>query len=208
MRRGLACLMPLLLLLAAPIQAQTGPRYAPVDPAKLPPDLALVYQNSVKMLGGPYGPRMPMFQSPDVAREWAKLLDAVSASTLSKRYFELSILAVARVRNSPFEWWAHAANAVKLGVPAAEVEALRLGRPPRFSDPADAKIYRYASALVSNGPVPAPVFKEAAAVLGDANQLNITILIGYYDTVAMVLKSYDMDIPPKSSTTPALVVAR
>jgi len=196
--------------LAQPAFADDGARptdrFAPPDPNALSPELRKVYDTSVRLLGGPYGPRMPMLQSPEVANEWSKLLDALGGTSLSKRYWEIGILAVARIRNSPFEWWAHAQNAVKLGVPADEIEALRLGKPASFKDPADAKIYRYASALIANAPVSDRVFNEAKGVLGDKDLLNLTILIGYYDTVAMVLKTYRMDVPPKSSTVPVLVV--
>jgi len=76
-----------------------------------------------------FGPFVPLLQSPALMERIGSLGETLRFdSALDARVRELVTCAVARHVSNQFEWGVHAPVAVKAGVSAQAIEALRLGR--------------------------------------------------------------------------------
>jgi 4-carboxymuconolactone decarboxylase len=138
--------------------------------------------------------------SPDLAARAQKLGELVRYDTkLPPRHSELAILVVARHWSARYEWALHTTEALRAGVPADVIEAIRERRPPTFDDPTSQAIFDLTSALVSTGRVPDALYKSAAAELGVRPLVELVALIGYYTMVALTLNAFEIPAPAGSS---------
>src|SRR6478735_9312684 len=81
---------------------------------------------------GVYGPFLPLLRSPVLLDRVARVGEYLRFdSVLDVRIRELATCAAARHVSNQFEWTMHAPLAVKAGVSAAAIEALRVGARPR-----------------------------------------------------------------------------
>jgi 4-carboxymuconolactone decarboxylase len=108
---------------------------------------------------------------------------------LSPRIREIVILTVARVRDSAFEWKAHARIGRSIGLADAELERLSSGD-GGFDDPSEALAEQVARALVAERRLDDGLYQEATRVLGERSVFDITALVGYYDLLAMQLEVF------------------
>ena len=82
-------------------------------------------------------------------------------TTLPERIKEIAICTVGAHYKAKFEFAAHGPMAIAAGVPAAAVEAIRLGADPNFADPADRASYRVARELLLEHRLSDATFKDA-----------------------------------------------
>src|SRR5260370_10034707 len=117
-----------------------GGRLPLLDPKELAPAQAKLYQVMVNTLiawGNQYGfvvktgdgkfigPFNPSLYSPGITDGFSKFMDAEPKNTkLEKRTRQIVILTVGAVWNSPYEVYAHSAEARKVGVPEGAIQAL------------------------------------------------------------------------------------
>ncbi|WP_420227689.1 carboxymuconolactone decarboxylase family protein [Pigmentiphaga litoralis] len=113
---------------------ETMPRVPDLDPAVMTDHQRKVYD---MIASGPRGrvrgPLAVWLNRPGLA-EHAQALGQYCRydSSLPPRLSELAILVLARHWNSEFEWWAHKAIALKAGLPADVIDAIRDRQPPRL----------------------------------------------------------------------------
>ena len=95
--------------------------------------------------------------------------------------------AVARHVSNQFEWVMHAPLAVKAGVSAEAVEALRQGaRPqPLAADEQDA--FDFTQELLATHGVSDPTYAAALARFGEQGVVELTTLVGYFAMVCWVM---------------------
>jgi AhpD family alkylhydroperoxidase len=115
--------------------------------------------------------------------------------SLPRRVHEIVILLVARAEDNDFERWAHTRAARAAGLTDEEIDALLLGSPVSFDDPAEASASRLAAALLAGGPLDDEVFDDGVAVLGRAAVFEIVTLVGYYRMMALHLRAFDIRPP-------------
>jgi 4-carboxymuconolactone decarboxylase len=138
--------------------------------------------------------------SPDLAARAQKLGELVRYDTkLPPRQSELAILVVARHWTARYEWAVHVTEALRAGVPAAVIDAIRDRQPPAFADAASQAIFDFTSALVSTGRVSDEVYKAAAAELGVRPLVELVALVGYYTMVALTLNAFEIPAPAGAS---------
>jgi 4-carboxymuconolactone decarboxylase len=155
-----------------------------------------LYQNTVKALGGPVGPRMVLLNHEKLAETWAAYSDVIKNAGYSKRLRELAILTIARHWRADFEWYAHEAQAREAGLPVEVIEAIRAGRQPDFADPADAAVYAYTAALQERHSVDDALYEQVRDILGTVGIIELTALIGQYTSVAITLIAHRVMLPP------------
>src|ERR1700683_3607039 len=79
------------------------------------------------------GPFQLLIRAPEVCKHLSRLGEYLRwGSSLSPAQSELAICLTARHIRANYEWHAHAPLAVEGGVPAAALDAIRTGKPPRF----------------------------------------------------------------------------
>ena len=118
-------------------------RLAPLDLARLTPEQRAVADAIVSgPRGGLRGPFEPWLRSPVLADRAQKLGEYCRfSSSLPKDLSELAILLTGKRYRAQFEFWAHVRLARQAGLPEDIIEAVRLGRTPRFRRESERVVY-------------------------------------------------------------------
>jgi 4-carboxymuconolactone decarboxylase len=137
---------------------------------------------------GVFGPFIPLLQSPVLMERIGNLGEYLRFdSQLDARVRELVTCLVAREVGNQFEWLLHAQAAVKAGVSAEAIEALRLGR--RATPLADDEqlALDFALELLRHHGVSEPTYAAAEARFGKQNVVDLSALVGYFVMVCWVM---------------------
>ncbi|MGJ7507010.1 carboxymuconolactone decarboxylase family protein [Variovorax sp. GT1P44] len=135
-----------------------------------------------------FGPFIPLLQSPVLMERIGVLGEYLRFdSKLDARVRELVTCAVARHVGNQFEWVLHAAAAVKAGVSAEAIEALRLGR--RAAPLADDEqlALDFATELLLHHGVSEPTYAAAVERFGAGPVVDLSALVGYFAMVCWVM---------------------
>lgn len=108
---------------------------------------------------------------------------------------ELAILAVARKWGSEFEWHVHKPIALKAGVPAEAVEAIRTGRVPALEDPAQSVVYEFCAALLLDHRVDDALYARAVTTLCEEGVVDLVGILGYYSLISMTINTFNVPLP-------------
>src|SRR5581483_1239340 len=108
---------------------------------------------------------------------------------------EVAILTVAREMDSRFEWAAHEPEALKVGVPADVVDAIKHRKPTAGLSETDAAIIEFARQAVGKHKVSSEAFARMKALFGPHKLVELTLLMGNYASTAILLAAFDMQVP-------------
>jgi 4-carboxymuconolactone decarboxylase len=129
-------------------------------------------------LGGPWN---VMLRSPVMAAGMVDLYNYFRwKSALPNRIVELGILITAREWDAPYEWYVHYPLALKEGVSAETLAAIRAGKRPATAKTDEAASYDFAIELLRTHAVASPQFQAAKAALGEKGVVDLTALVGTY----------------------------
>ena len=135
-----------------------------------------------------FGPFIPLLQSPVLMDRIGSLGEYLRFdSTLDTRVRELVTCAVARHVGNQFEWVLHAAAAVKAGVSAEAIEALRLGRRAAPLAEDEQLGLDFAVELLQHHGVSEPTYAAAVAFFGTSTVVELSALVGYFTMVCWVM---------------------
>ncbi|RRH85607.1 carboxymuconolactone decarboxylase family protein [Variovorax beijingensis] len=142
------------------------------------------------------GPLRAALHNPELADKWQALGALLRYGTsLPPRLSEIAILVTGRACNSPFEWYAHRAEAEKAGIEQPVIEAILAGSEPPGLSADDAAVYRYAVELNRHNSVSDATYNMALVRLGARTVVELTALVGYYTMVAMTLNCHEIPLP-------------
>jgi 4-carboxymuconolactone decarboxylase len=145
-------------------------------------------------LGGPFN---PWLYSPVAGLLAADLGEHLRfRSSLSPRQREIAILVVGAHWKADYEFWAHAQEAGRAGVPEHIIEAIRQGRAPGLADDGEATVHAIAEELLATGNVSDERYAAGVAHLGEPGLVDLVLLVGYYCTVSMTLNAFRVALPP------------
>jgi 4-carboxymuconolactone decarboxylase len=140
------------------------------------------------------GPFNAMLLHPPLGSALQALGSAVRyRGALDDRAREIAILVVARHWRSEFERYSHEAIGRSIGLSDAELAALRDDQP--FGAEHDRLVAATAAALAARGDLTDEEFTAARDGLGTAVLFELTTLVGYYATLAMQLRVFQVDPP-------------
>lgn len=162
----------------------------------LGPDERAIVQGAINKLGGPFGPRMPLLHSPEVAIAWSQLGRALKRSELKDAWREIAILVVGQHWQADFEWHAHASRAATAGVTPDQIGAIKSGHIPVFDDKATSQLHAYCRELVHTKQVSDSTYGATRHLLGDKVLVELTVLLGHFTNVAMTLNAHHVQLPP------------
>lgn len=114
---------------------------------------------------------------------------------LDRRVAEVAILATARELDQEFEWCAHEAEALKVGVAADIVDVIRFRRPVDGLGEQYAAMIRLVREAVGAHKVRPETFADALRLFGKIPLLNYVSLIGNYMATAVLLTVFDQQLP-------------
>ena len=107
---------------------------------------------------------------------------------------EVAILTTAREMDSQFEWAAHEPEALKEGVPAAVVDAIKHRKSTAGLNEADATVIELGRQIWRTHKVTSELFARAKTLFGPNMLIDIVLLMGNYATTAALLATVDMQL--------------
>ena len=142
------------------------------------------------------GPFVPLIHN-------AKAADAVQRmgsflrfdGTLPAALREMVILVVARHWSAQYEWFAHHKIALDAGLEPAIADAIAKRQRPDFKDPLLEVTYDYVTELHRDHQVSDATFIAAEGALGASQMVELVVLCGHYNLIAMVLNGFKVDVP-------------
>lgn len=105
---------------------------------------------------------------------------------------ELLILIVAQHYQCEGERLIHEPIALKAGLQATVVQALREGKRPELSDARQALLWRLADTLIRDKRWPDELYAEGVAMFGETGMVELVGIVGYYALTAYTLNAFDM----------------
>ena len=143
------------------------------------------------------GPFEPMLLAPQLGDALQALGAAVRyRTTLSDRIREMAILAVATWWDSDFERYAHEAVGRAAGLTDEEVSYLREAGGGRPTDPMETTALDVVWTLLRERDLSDEAFAKATENLTEAQLFELTTLVGYYATLALVMRVFRADGRP------------
>ena len=137
---------------------------------------------------GVYGPFVPLLRSPVLLERMARVGEYLRFDgVLDSRLRELATCVAARHVSNQFEWSMHAPLAIKAGVAADAIEALRQGARPRTLAPDEQDTVDFAHELVATHGVSDLTYGSALARWGERGIVELTALVGYFVMVSWLM---------------------
>lgn len=119
-------------------------------------------------------------------------------SDLEPRLIELAIVTIAARWRSEFEWWAHSRRALENGISSDVLEAIRIGGPVSFQTEEESLVHSIANTLTREGFLDGATYAAGIDLLGVPGMVGLTVLCGYYSTVAFTLNVFRVPLPPEA----------
>ena len=188
-------------------------RLSPVDCSKLSPEQQQLYDSIVSgpraktrpladEHGNLTGPFNAFLHNPALGKHWSAIGEALRFRTrLDRRLFELAIITVASHWRSGHEWAAHAHLARAQGVSDGVIAALRNGKRPVFDRADERIVYEFVHQLVSERRIGESAYREAVALIGEDQIVELANACGYYIALAAMLNAFDVH-PPQGLEDP------
>jgi 4-carboxymuconolactone decarboxylase len=142
------------------------------------------------------GPFAVLLHVPEIAEPVADMVDLMLSDTrVPHTLKELAILTIARQYTAQYEWGVHVRRALRLGLDEAVIDAIRHNRRPDFRDADEELVYDMTNELVADRRLGDDHYARAVAALGEAALVELVALIGFYMMVAILLVSYQVELP-------------
>jgi alkylhydroperoxidase family enzyme len=136
-------------------------------------------------------------------RRWLRFAGALMpGGTLPRAESELMILRVAHNCGSEYEWRHHQRLGRAAGLTAEEVERVRRGPDAEGWSPRQRLLLRAADELHSDRTLSDELWAELRPQLSDAELIELCMLIGHYEMLAMTLNSLQVEPDPLPSGPP------
>ena len=131
-----------------------------------------------------------------VGELFGDFMDAEATSTsLNNRVRQVVILTVGAVWKSPYELYAHSAEARQAGLPDEVIEALVAGQIPAQLPDDEKLAARFAQQLTAQRRVDAALYAEAERVYGQRALVDLALLVGFFHTTCAVLNAFEIPAP-------------
>ncbi len=138
-----------------------------------------------------------LLQHPALAKAFLTFNNHVAiASSLSKRIRELLILRISWLRRSEYEFVQHVVVGRNAGLHDAEIERLQLGPNAPGWDPVDAELLRAVDELYSDGRIQEQTWSRLSEHFSTAQLMDLVFVVGCYDVLAMVFKTFGVQLEP------------
>lgn len=186
----------------------TGARVDAPTPETLGDDQRQLYE---RIVGGPRGdgpfalieedgsltgPFSLMLLAPAVGGALSSLGEAIRyRSTLDDRIREIAILTVAAHRRDAFEWHAHERVGRRMGMSDGELDALRTADSQVWADPVERTAHRAALDILAGRTLDDDAYAAARGAFGTEGLVEFVTLVGYYDTLSLLMGVFRIGAP-------------
>jgi 4-carboxymuconolactone decarboxylase len=199
----------LLLAFAGIILAQD--RMPPIAPEKMTEAQkdAARQLASTPRTAGLNGPFVPLLRSPEFMNRLQRVGEYLRfQSPLEARIREMAILMAARHWSQQYEWNAHYPLALSSGLKKDAADAIAAGRRPDGMAQDEEAVWGFVTELLQNGGVSDPTYARVVQKFGEQGVVDITGLVGYYSTLAMVMNVARTPAQPAADTPKLMLFAK
>ena len=147
-------------------------------------------------LMGLKGPTAMTLHSPAVNRHQTSLNNYLRFdASFGGAIRELVILVAAREMDSHFEWAAHESEALKEGVPAEVIDAVKFHKNSDGLPEDYALLIEYGRSVMQGHAVSPDLFARLNAAYGSKGVTDLAFLLGNYVSLAIFLATIDSQVP-------------
>jgi 4-carboxymuconolactone decarboxylase len=150
-------------------------------------------------ISGPLGVMMVSPELGDLSQKaiaYARFAGREGFSTVPPKLNELAILVVAKHWSAEYVWNAHHNAAVRFGLPADVVEAIRLGKRPPVMEKDVEVVYDFAHEFISKRQLSDATVNAAKQVLGgDRGVVDLVGTMGLYQISSMMVALDQTPLP-------------
>jgi 4-carboxymuconolactone decarboxylase len=100
---------------------------------------------------------------------------------------EFATLVVARTWTQQFEWFVHVPLALKEGISADTIAALRVGCRPARMLPEEALVYDFTIELTHHHGVSDDTYRRCVEAFGERGLMDLVGIVGYFAWMSMIL---------------------
>ena len=138
--------------------------------------------------GGAEGPFVPLLRSPEFMSVLQKTGEYVRFhNSIGPKLTEFVILLTARQWTQQYEYDVHQVNGLKAGVKQETISAITEGRRPTGMAADEEIVYDFCAELRQNQSVSDATYARAVSKFGEQGVIDMTGLVGYYTTLAMIM---------------------
>jgi 4-carboxymuconolactone decarboxylase len=142
------------------------------------------------VIGGPFAIWLRL---PEVVKRISALSDRLRKnSTFEKRLVEIIVLVNTGYWKAEYAWSTHAEQALKEGVPADVIEAIRAGTPPPFTRDDERVIYDVLTELIDKKNLSDATYARGIALFGLDRMIEMITTAGLYAMISMTLVAFDV----------------
>jgi AhpD family alkylhydroperoxidase len=183
------------------LRASEGPRIAPGSRR----EIGLVNTAIVRVLGAAVGGEPPrvfttLARHRGLFRRWLWFAGGLMpGGTLPRAEAELVILRVAHNTGCDYEWVQHERLAQRAGLSADEVARVRNGAAAPGWSPRQTLLLRAADELHAERRIGDELWSELAREYDERELIELCLLVGHYEMLAMTLRSLEVQPDPVPS---------
>jgi 4-carboxymuconolactone decarboxylase len=167
----------------------------------LAPENQAIWDRVMSGRGGGAGPYGTLMHVPEMAECFSALEGYFrDRGTLAKPDKEMIILAVARELGARFPWSRHEIRARQVGVRSEALETLRANGPVDALTSHERIVIEMARSLVRERRLADELFARAQAELGVGPLVEAVGLVGHYNFISMVARTFDLEVAPGTVT--------
>ena len=186
----------ILLLVVGAAAAQNRMPPVPKDKMTEAQKKALEEVIASRGAGGAEGPFVPMLRSPELMNRLQTLGEYVRFhNSIGTKLTEFVILLTARQWTQQYEYDAHQPLALKAGLNQEIISAITEGRRPTGMAADEEIVYDFCSELRQNQGVSDATYARAVGKFGEQGVIDMTGLVGYYTTLAMIMNVARSPLP-------------
>jgi 4-carboxymuconolactone decarboxylase len=146
--------------------------------------------------GGAEGPFVPLLRSPELMSRLQKAGEYLRFhNTIGPKLTEFVILLTARQWTQQYEYDVHQVNGAKAGLKQETISAITDGRRPTGMAADEEIVYDFCSELRQNQSVSDATYARAVSKFGEQGVVDMTGLVGYYTTLAMIMNVARSPLP-------------
>src|SRR3984893_7120166 len=146
--------------------------------------------------GGAEGPFVALLRSPEVMSRLQNAgEDLRFHNTIGPKLTEFVILLTAREWTQQYEYDVHQVNGAKAGIKQETISAITDGRRPAGMESDEEIVYDFCSELRQNHRLSDATYARAVSKFGEQGVVDLTGLVGYYTTLAMIMNVARSPLP-------------
>jgi AhpD family alkylhydroperoxidase len=127
----------------------------------------------------------------------------LSHPTLEPRLRELMVLRVARRTRSPYEWVQHVRLARRVGITAAEIDAIATDPDAHQWSSVETDLLAATDQLLDRYRIDDETWARLAGQLDERQLIEIAFVVGTYSCLAMAFNSIGLELDPELHSVPA-----